>query len=71
MSVQDAGGNTVVGDTSSVTLTITSPAGDRWLCTVNPKGAVAGVATFAGCHINLAIGTYTLTATDGRLDVGA
>ena len=32
----------------------------------NPKSAVAGVATFAGCNINQP-GTYTLTATDGTL----
>jgi hypothetical protein len=66
VTVQDAGGNTLVGNTSSVTLAITTPAGATLLCTGNPKAAVAGVATFAGCSINLA-NTYTLTATDGAL----
>jgi hypothetical protein len=66
VSVQDAAGNTVVGDTSSVTLTLTTPAGATLACTANTKAAVAGVATFAGCNIDLA-GTYTLTASDGAL----
>jgi len=35
-------------------------------CTTNPKAAVAGIATFAGCAIDNA-GTSTLTATDGTL----
>ena len=38
----------------------------RLACTTNPKAAVAGVATFAGCKMKTA-GTYTLTATDGTL----
>jgi len=66
VTVQDAGGNTVTGDTSSVSLTITTPAGATLSCTTNPKAAAAGVATFAGCAIDKT-GTYTLTATDGSL----
>ena len=65
VSVQDTFGNTVTTDISSVTLSITTPAG-ALACTTNPKAAVAGVATFAGCVINLP-GTYTLTAVDGSL----
>jgi hypothetical protein len=65
VTVQDAGGNTV-NDSSSVTLAITNPGAETFGCTQNPQGAVAGVATFAGCKINFA-GTYTLTATDGSL----
>jgi hypothetical protein len=62
VTVQDAGGNTVTGNTSSVTLAITTPAGAALGCTSNPLAAVAGVASFAGCKIDKA-GTYTLTAT--------
>ncbi|MDQ1385132.1 MAG: trimeric autotransporter adhesin, partial [Actinomycetota bacterium] len=69
VSVQDAGGNTITGDTTGVTLTITTPAGASLGCTNNgPVAAVAGVATFAGCDINLASVTpYTLHAVDGSL----
>ncbi|HEY5013806.1 MAG TPA: hypothetical protein VIK61_14030, partial [Acidimicrobiia bacterium] len=66
VTVQDLGGNTVTANTTAVTLTITTPAGAALACTANPKAAVAGVATFAGCKIDL-IGTYTLTAADGSL----
>jgi len=69
VKVQDLGGNTVVGDTSSVVLTITTPAGALLTCTnASPLPAVAGVATFTGCAIDLA-GTYTLRAVDGSLAV--
>jgi hypothetical protein len=67
VTVQDANGNTVANNTSSVTLSISgSPAGVSLTCTANPKAAASGVATFAGCQIDKA-GTYTLTATDGAL----
>ena len=66
VTVQDAGGNTVTTDTSSVTLTLTTPGGGSLACTANPKAAVAGVATFAGCKVDKS-GSYTLTATDGAL----
>jgi hypothetical protein len=36
-------------------------------CTTNPKAAAAGVATFAGCSINLAGNGYALIATSGTL----
>ena len=63
VTVQDAGGNTATGDTSSITLAITgAQLGATLACTPNPKAAVAGVATFVGCNIDLA-GTYTLTAS--------
>ena len=68
--MQDAGGNTVTTDTSSVTLTLTTPGGGSLACTPNPKAAVAGVATFAGCKVDKS-GSYTLTATDGALATGA
>ncbi len=66
VTVQDAGGNTVTTDTSSVTLALTTPGGATLGCSANPKAAVAGVATFAGCQVDK-VGTYTLTATDGAL----
>ena len=63
VTVQDAWQNTAATNTSNVTLT---PSGSTLTCTANPKAAVAGVATFAGCKMKTA-GTYTLTATDGTL----
>jgi hypothetical protein len=68
VAVQDAGGNTVTTDTSSVTLAIgTNPGGGTLTCTPNPLAATAGVASFAGCKIDKAGTGYTLTATDGSL----
>ncbi|MDQ1460002.1 MAG: trimeric autotransporter adhesin, partial [Actinomycetota bacterium] len=69
VAIQDAGGNTIVGDTSGVSLTITTPNGATLACTPDngPLAAVAGVATFAGCNIDKA-GPYTLHASDGSLD---
>ena len=66
VTVQDLGGNTVTTNTSAVTLALTVPGSATLTCTTNPQAAVAGVATFAGCKIDLA-STYTLTATDGAL----
>jgi hypothetical protein len=66
VAVQDAGGNAVTGSIASVTLSITTPAGATLTCTANPKSAVAGVATFAGCKIDNP-GTYTLTAVSAGL----
>jgi hypothetical protein len=64
VAVQDLGGNTVTTNNSSVTLTITTPAGASLNCTSgNPLSTVNGVATFTGCAINLA-NTYTLHAAD-------
>ena len=42
VTVQDAGGNTVTGDTSSVTLALTTPGGASLTCTTNPLAAVLG-----------------------------
>jgi hypothetical protein len=68
VTVQDAGGNTVTTDTSSVTLAIgTNPGGGTLTCTTNPLAAVAGVASFAGCKVDKPGTGYTLTATDGSL----
>ncbi|WEO75808.1 hypothetical protein BJQ94_10460 [Cryobacterium sp. SO2] len=65
LAVQDAGGNTVAS-TAAVTLALTSAAGATLACTTNPKSAVAGTATFAGCKISRP-GSYTLTATSAGL----
>ncbi len=68
VTVQDALGNTVTGNTSSVTLAIgTNPGSGTLSCTTNPVTAVAGVATFAGCKIDNVGTGYTLVATDGSL----
>ena len=71
--MQDAAGNTVTTDTTGVTLTITTPGGATLGCTPDngPLATVAGVATFAGCDIDLAgVTPYTLHAADGALDRG-
>ena len=53
---------------ASITLAIgTNPGGGVLSCTANPKAAVSGVATFAGCKITLAGNGYTLTATAAGL----
>jgi trimeric autotransporter adhesin len=70
VTVEDAGGNTVSGDTSNVTLTLGAPTtgGPGALtCTTNPVAASAGVATFAGCKVNTAGTGYKLHAADGLL----
>jgi trimeric autotransporter adhesin len=62
ITVQDAGGNTVTGSSTSVTLSITgSPAGANLTCSNNSRNASSGVATFSSCKVDKA-GTYTLTA---------
>jgi len=69
VSVEDAYGNVVTGNTSAVTLAIASQPGTgaTLSCTKNPVTASAGVAAFAGCKIIGKAGSYTLTATDGSL----
>jgi hypothetical protein len=70
VAVQDAYGNTVTGDSSSVTVAITGgtgSAGATLSCTTNPLAASGGIATFAGCKIDKSGAGYTLTATDGSL----
>ena len=63
VTIQDFGGATTTS-TAFVYLRITgNPPGATLQCTANPVQAVAGVATFAGCHIDKA-GNYSLTAED-------
>src|SRR5207247_11204999 len=70
VTVQDANGNTVTNDTSTVTLAILNNAGPGGVLSGTlTKAAVAGVANFSANALKIdAIGTgYTLTATDGSL----
>lgn len=68
VTVQDAGGNTIVGSTASITLVIgTNPNSGVLTCTSNPNSAVGGVATFSGCRIEKAASGYTLVASSGAL----
>ncbi len=70
VTVQDAGGNTVTGDSSTVSLSITSGTptsggpGTLSGCTQNETN---GVITFSGCKIDTAGTGYKLHATDGTL----
>ena len=70
VQVQDAFGNLMTTDTSSVTLAFTSNAGGATLSGTTTVTAVNGVATFTGLSINKAA-TYSLTATDGSLTSAA
>jgi|HubBroStandDraft_6_1064221.scaffolds.fasta_scaffold00093_49 sugar lactone lactonase YvrE len=70
VAVEDANGNVVTTDSSSVKLAITSGTGTSGAalsCTTNPLNASSGVAAFSNCAINTAGTGYTLTATDGSL----
>ena len=66
VAIQDTWANTVTTSSASVTLSITSGTGTSGAvltCTTNPLAAASGIATFAGCKINLAGNGYTLRAT--------
>ncbi len=70
VAIQDAGGNTVTTASASVTLAITSGTGNPsgvLTCTTNPRSTSAGVATFAGCRINLPGTGFTVTASSSGL----
>jgi len=70
VTVQDAGGNTVTTDTSTVTLAIATNAGPGGVLSGTlTKAAIAGVASFSGLGLKIdKIGTgYTLGASDGAL----
>ena len=70
VTVQDAEGNTVTTDTSTVALAITAatPAtGGPGTLTCTPTAATNGVAAFTGCSIDTAGTAYQLTATDDAL----
>ena len=64
--IEDAFGNIVTSNTSTVTLTLaTAPAGGALAGTLSVK-AVKGVATFSGLSMKVA-GVYTLKASDSTL----
>ena len=63
VAIEDAGGNTVTTDSSTVVLTANIGAGTVSGCS---ESETAGVVAFIGCSINTD-GTYTLTAADGAL----
>ena len=65
VTIRDAFGNVTTGNTSSVSLALTTPGGAT-LAGTKIVNAVAGVATFSGLSIDK-IGSYTLTASDGVL----
>ena len=68
VKVQDAGGNTVTSNTSTVTLAISNNAGPGGVLSgTKAKAAVAGVATFSGLSIDVYGTGYTLSATAGSL----
>jgi hypothetical protein len=65
VAVQDASGNLMTGDSSTVTLTISNGTFASGATTVSAQAA-NGVATFSALVIN-SVGNYTLTASDGTL----
>jgi hypothetical protein len=68
VTVEDASGNVVTNNTSSVTLAIgTNPPGNGVLSGTLTVAAVNGVATFSTLGINKVGTGYTLTATDAGL----
>ena len=66
VAIQDAYGNVVTTSSSSVTLSITNgtgTSGAALTCDANPVATSSGIASFAGCAIDLAGSGYTLLAT--------
>ena len=68
VTVEDAGGNTVTSDTSTVNLAIAAGTGTAGATLSGCSGTeTLGVVTFTGCSINTAGTGYALRATDGTL----
>lgn len=67
VAIQDAYENVVTTDASTITLAAGSGPGGRSSCRANAVAATSGLATFSGCRITGAPGTYTLAATTGSL----
>ena len=67
VSVEDANGNVVTTDTSSVTIALGTNPGNGTLGGTLTVAAVNGVATFSNLSINKTGTGYTLTAADGSL----
>jgi hypothetical protein len=66
VAVEDAFGNVVTSDKSTVTIAVASGPGGFAVGSTTSVAAVSGVATFSNLILSLA-GTYTLKATDGTL----
>lgn len=66
VAVEDAGGNVVTTDASTVTLAIGANPGGGTLSGCSGVRS-SGVTTFSGCAISAGAAGYTLTATDGSL----
>ena len=64
VTVEDAAGNTVTTDSSTVTLAIGTNPGGGTLSGCTQSGETLGVVSFSGCKIDKAAAGYTLTATD-------
>jgi hypothetical protein len=70
VTVEDAGGNPVIGNTDTITLGIgTNPGNGSLSCTSTTAtvNSATGIASFMGCSISNLGSGYTLTATDGSL----
>ncbi len=67
VSVENASGKVVPGNTSAVTLKIANNPGSATLGGTLTRNAVNGVATFNNITLSKAGTGYTLTATDGNL----
>jgi subtilase family serine protease len=65
VTIQDSSGNVATGNTSAVTLALTTANGAT-LGGTKTLSAVNGVAAFTGLSIDK-VGSYTLSATDGAL----
>jgi hypothetical protein len=66
VALEDAFGNVVTSDTSTVTIAVASGPGGFAAGSTTSVAAVSGVATFSNLILGTA-GTYTLKATDGTL----
>jgi hypothetical protein len=64
VKVEDAAGNVVTTDASTITTTITAGGVS---VTPSTKLVVSGVATFTNLALNALVGPYTLTFSDGAL----
>ncbi len=67
VSVEDASGNVVTGDTSPVTVALSGGTGGATLGGTATVNAVNGVATFPNLSVNTAGTAYKLNATDDSL----
>ena len=66
VAVEDAFGNVVTSDTSSVTIAAASGPGGFATGSTTSVSAASGLATFSNLMLNTA-GNYTLSVTDGAL----